>query len=73
MLNLLSILIGLVTLSLGLIAFTPFLGALNWIVLPIGIVGLAIGAMSRFRTGRNLNLVRGGGFARRLWRGACVI
>lgn len=72
MLNLLSILIGFVTLSMGLVAFTPFLGALNWIVLPIGIVGLAIGAMSRFRTGRNLNLALVIVFGLRLWLGGGI-
>jgi hypothetical protein len=30
---------------------------MNWLVIPIGIVGAAIGAMSSSNTGRNLNLV----------------
>jgi hypothetical protein len=57
MLNLISIFIGLVTLALGLIAFMPLLGWMNWLVIPIGIVGAAIGAMSSTNGGRNLNLV----------------
>ena len=57
MLNIVSILIGLVTLLAGLVAFTPFLGALNWIVIPIGIVGVAVGALSSSNGGRNFNLV----------------
>lgn len=57
MLNILSILIGLVTLVLGLIAFVPLLGWMNWLVIPIGIVGAAVGALSSHRGGRNLNLV----------------
>ena len=72
MFNIVSILIGLVTLALGLIAFTPFLGSLNWIVVPIGIVGAAIGALSRHRSGRNLNLVLVAIFTVRLWLGAGI-
>jgi hypothetical protein len=71
--NILSILIGLVTLALGLVAFTPFLGSLNWIVIPIGIVGAAVGALSRHKSGRNLNLVLILIFAVRLWLGAGLI
>ena len=73
MLNLVSILIGLVTLVLGLIAFTPLLGALNWIVIPIGLVGLAVGALSSHRTGRNLNLTLVIVFAIRLWLGGGIL
>ncbi len=57
MLNLISVAIGLVTLVLGLVAFVPFFGWMNWLVIPIGIVGAAVGAMSSSNSGRNLNLV----------------
>lgn len=57
MLNILSILIGLVVLLLGLPAFLPFLGWAYWFVLPIGVIGAAVGALSSKNTGRNLNLV----------------
>jgi hypothetical protein len=57
MLNIMSVAIGLVTLVLGLVAFVPLLGWMNWLVIPIGIVGAAIGAMSSSNSGRNLNLV----------------
>ncbi len=57
MLNLISILVGLVALFWGLIAFTPLLGWMYWFVLPVAIVGLAIGALSSRNGGRNLNLV----------------
>ncbi|MEO6217829.1 MAG: hypothetical protein ABIO86_17505 [Sphingomonas sp.] len=57
MLNISSILVGLLVLLLTLIGFIPFLGMLNWFTIPIGIVGLALGAMSSSNTGRNLNLV----------------
>ncbi|GAA3700084.1 hypothetical protein GCM10022268_07710 [Sphingomonas cynarae] len=57
MLNIVSIFVGLVTLALGLVAFVPLLGWMNWLVIPIGIVGAAIGALSSSNGGRNLNLV----------------
>ena len=57
MLNIVSIVLGLVTLTLGLVAFIPLLGWMNWIVIPIGIVGAAVGALSSSNGGRNLNLV----------------
>jgi len=57
MLNILSIFIGLLVLLFTLIGFIPFLGWLNWATIPLGIVGLALGALSSSNTGRNLNLV----------------
>ena len=57
MFNILSVLIGLVVLLLGLPAFLPFLGWAYWFVLPIGVVGAGIGALSSKNSGRNLNLV----------------
>jgi len=57
MLNLISIVIGLIALAWGLIAFTPFLGWMYWFVLPFAVLGLAIGALSSRNGGRNLNLV----------------
>ena len=57
MLNVLSILIGLVALVLGIVPFLPFLAWGYWFVIPIAVVGAAVGAMSRRNAGRNLNLV----------------
>jgi hypothetical protein len=57
MLNLLSLAIGGVSLVLTLLAFFPFLGWANWFILPLPIIGLALGALSRSKSGRNLNLV----------------
>ena len=57
MLNLASILIGIVTLIGVVIAFIPLLGWLNWFVLPIAVVGLALGAASSSNAGRNLCIV----------------
>ena len=57
MLNLISILIGLFALLWAVIAFVPLLGWMYWFILPIAIVGLAVGALSSHRGGRNLNIV----------------
>ena len=73
MLNLVSILLGLLTLVLGLVAFVPLLGWLNWLVIPIGLVGLAVGALSSHRAGRNLNLTLVIVFAIRLWLGGGIV
>ncbi len=56
MLNALSILFGLLALVLALPAFLPFLGWANWIIIPIAVLGLALGAMSSSNMGRNLNI-----------------
>ncbi len=55
--NLISILIGLGALFWAFLAFPPFLGWLYWFVIPFALVGLAFGALSSHRGGRNLNLV----------------
>ena len=55
--NLISILFGIVALILVIPAFIPFLGWANWVIIPIAIIGLAIGAMSDRTSGRNLNIM----------------
>lgn len=57
MFNLVSLIIGVVALISALVAFVPLLGWLNWFVIPMAAVGLAFGAVSDGRAGRNLNLV----------------
>jgi hypothetical protein len=59
MLNLLSILIGLVSLMIALVGVVPipFVPLVNWIALPFAIVGAAIGVVSGRSSGRNLNLL----------------
>lgn len=57
MLNLLSIVIGLVALVLAIPSTIPFLGLGNWLVLPIALVGAGIGALSSSNGGRNLCLI----------------
>ncbi len=55
--NTISIVIGMLALILVVVAFIPLLGWANWIIIPIAVVGLALGAMSDQTSGRNLNLV----------------
>ena len=57
MLNLVSILIGLVALLLAIPSAIPFLGWGNWVVLPIAVIGVGLGALSRSNHGRNFCLV----------------
>lgn len=57
MLNIGSLIIGVIALVLAVIAFIPPLGAANWIIIPIAVVGLALGAISGKTAGRNLNIV----------------
>ena len=56
MLNIVSLLIGLVALACAAVAFIPLLGWANWIIIPIAVVGAGVGAMSSSNMGRNLNL-----------------
>ena len=56
MLNIASIIIGLVALCLTAVAFLPLLGWANWLIVPLAIVGAGIGAAARGNAGRNLNL-----------------
>jgi len=55
MLNVLSILVGLVALLFALPGIIPLLGWLNWVAIPIAIVGAAIGILSSHNSGRNFN------------------
>jgi hypothetical protein len=56
MLNLVSLLIGIVSLVLALVAFIPFLGWANWFIIPLAIIGTVIGKASSGTAGRNLNI-----------------
>jgi hypothetical protein len=56
MLNILSLLIGTLGLLIAVPALIPFLGWANWFVLPVAAVGLALGVLSRRKSGRNLNI-----------------
>ena len=55
MFNLVSLIIGFVALISAVVAFMPFLGWLNWLIIPLAIIGAAVGVISRGTAGRNLN------------------
>ena len=55
MFNIVSLIIGVVALLCVAVAFIPFLGLLNWFIIPLAVIGAAVGAMSSSKTGRNLN------------------
>jgi hypothetical protein len=57
MLNLLSILTGLLSLVIVIPSQIPFLGIGNWFALPLIAVGVALGALSSKNTGRNFCLI----------------
>lgn len=55
--NILAIMIGLFALLLAIPSTIPFLGWGNWFVLPIAVVGVVVGALSRKNSGRNFCLI----------------
>ena len=57
MLNLVSLVIGAVAALLAVPAFLPLLGWVNWVVVPVALLGLLIGLASGRKSGRNLNLI----------------
>ncbi len=57
MLNILSILIGLVSLLIVIPSQIPFLGWGNWLALPLVVTGVLLGALSRTNGGRNFCLI----------------
>jgi len=56
MLNLASLIIGIVSLLLAVIAFLPLLGWANWLIVPLALIGAAVGMGAASKAGRNLNL-----------------
>ncbi len=59
MFNLLSILIGLLSLVIVIPATIPFLGWANWFALPLIVIGIIVGQLSSSRSGRNFCIVVG--------------
>lgn len=72
MLNILSILVGLLSLVIVIPSQIPFLGWGNWFALPVVVFGIVLGALSSSNSGRNfclivfaiavIRLMLGGGF-----------
>ena len=56
MLNLASLVIGVVALLFAIVAVLPLLGWANWLIFPLALIGAAVGMASSSNTGRNLNL-----------------
>jgi hypothetical protein len=56
MFNFVSLIVGVVALLCALVAFLPLLGWMNWLIIPLAIIGAGIGVISRGTAGRNLNL-----------------
>jgi hypothetical protein len=56
MLNVASLIIGIVALLFAVVAFLPLLGWANWLIIPLALIGAAVGMASRNNSGRNLNL-----------------
>jgi len=57
MLNIISILIGLLSLVIVIPAQIPLLGWANWIALPFVVIGIVIGQLSSSNGGRNFCVV----------------
>jgi len=57
MLNALSILIGLLSLVIVIPSQIPLLGWGNWLALPLIVIGIVLGALSRSNGGRNFCLI----------------
>ena len=56
MLNLVSVIIGIVALIFALVAMLPIVGLANYLIIPLALIGAAVGMASRSNSGRNLNL-----------------
>jgi hypothetical protein len=57
MLNIVSILFGIVALVIVIPSTIPFLGWGNWIALPFAVAGAGLGALSSSNGGRNFCLI----------------
>ena len=56
MLNFVSLIIGVIALVCAAVAFIPLLGWLNWLIIPLAVIGAGVGQVSDNNSGRNLNL-----------------
>jgi hypothetical protein len=57
MLNFVSLIIGIIALICVAVAFIPLLGWLNWLIIPLAVIGAGVGAVSGSKSGSNLNLI----------------
>ena len=56
MLNVISVIIGVIALIFAAIAFLPLLGWANWLIIPLAVIGAAVGMGASSKGGRNLNI-----------------
>ena len=56
MLNIVSIIIGVVALLFAIPAFLPVLALAYYLIIPLAVIGAVVGAASSSNAGRNLNL-----------------
>lgn len=57
MLNIISIIIGVFALLFAIPGLVPFFGWINWLVIPVAVVGAGVGMVASGNAGRNLNLL----------------
>lgn len=55
MFNLVSLIIGFIALGGAILGFLPFLGWMNWAVVPLALMGAGFGMVSEHNSGRRLN------------------
>ncbi|VWX60848.1 Membrane protein [Sphingorhabdus sp. 109] len=73
MFNLISILIGIIALTLSFIGLVPLLGWTNWLILPIAGVGALFGLISSRASGMYFCIIVMCICAFRLWIGGGII
>ena len=73
MFNVLSALIGLITLLLMIPSVFPLLGALNWLLVPMALFGAFVGMFSTKNGGRNFCLIVAAFGALRLFMGGGIL
>ncbi|MES2496323.1 MAG: hypothetical protein V4618_09415 [Pseudomonadota bacterium] len=55
MFNMVSLIIGIVALLGAMLGFFPFLGWVNWAIVPLALMGAGFGILSQRDSGRRLN------------------
>lgn len=73
MLNIISIVIGIIGAVLAIVGFIPLLGWTNWVFIIVPIIGAVVGLLSRQKAGRNLNFFVMAVMALRLVLGGGII
>lgn len=56
MFNMISLILGFAALGGAILGFFPFLGWINWVVVPLALIGAGFGMASKHDGGRRLNI-----------------